>query len=304
MAGIDRMAVAPVRFGHLQVPPLALAPMAGVTDAPFRRLCRQLGAGLAVGEMRAARADLRRTRLGQSRALRLEDEPSPYGAQLLGNDPLELAEAARAEVDAGAEWIDLNLGCPAKKVCHKAAGSALLGDERLVGRLLEAVVAAVPVPVTLKFRTGLDPSRRNAVAIARLAEQAGVAALALHGRTRACGYAGVAEHDTLAEVVAAVRIPVWANGDLGDADRALAVLRRTGAAGVMVGRAVLGEPWRFLALRAALDGREPPPTPSLAQQATWMEALLRARHALFGAQEGVMRSRRTLKAWLQVAKKG
>ena len=206
---------------------LFVAPMAGITDRPFRRLARRFGAALAVSEMVSSRPELRESRKTR---LRLDHagEPGPIAVQIAGSDPQMLAEAARFNVAGGAEIIDINMGCPAKKVCNAAAGSALLSDEDLVAKILEAVVAAVDVPVTLKIRTGPAPGRRNALRVARIAESAGVQALAIHGRTRACMFEGRAEFDTIAEVKAAVRIPVIANGDVQSPEEARRVLEATG----------------------------------------------------------------------------
>jgi tRNA-dihydrouridine synthase B len=223
---------------------LFVAPMAGITDRPFRRLARRFGAALAVSEMVSARPELRNSRKTR---LRLDHagEPGPVSVQIAGADPQMLAEAARLNVDEGAEIIDINMGCPAKKVCNVHAGSALLSDEALVARILEAVVAAVEVPVTLKIRTGPAPERRNALRIARIAESAGIQALAIHGRTRACAFEGQAEYATIAEVKANIRIPVIANGDLQSPEDAKRVLEATGADAIMVGRAAQGRPWLF-----------------------------------------------------------
>src|SRR4029079_531669 len=236
------------------------APMAGVTDRPFRTLCRRFGAGLAISEMVSSRAELRATRksrhilehrcaMGATRKsrLRLEHrgETGPVSVQIAGADPAMMADAARFNAGEGAQIIDINMGCPAKKVCNVAAGSALLSDEGLVARILEAVVAAVDVPVTLKIRTGPSPANRNALRIAKIAEAAGVALLAVHGRTRACGFRGQAEFDTEAEVKAGVRIPVIASGDIGTPEEARRVLEFTGADGIMIGRAAHGRPWIF-----------------------------------------------------------
>jgi tRNA-dihydrouridine synthase B len=223
---------------------LIVAPMAGVTDRPFRTLCRRLGAGMAVSEMVASNSLLYGSEKTMRRANH-EGEPGPVSVQIVGADPAMLAEAARYNVDRGAEIIDINMGCPAKKICNVMAGSALLQDEALVARILRMVVDAVEVPVTLKIRTGWDKVSRNAVNIARIAEASGIAALAIHGRTRACGYAGEAEYDTIASVVAAVKIPVIANGDIATPERARQVLLHTGAAAVMIGRAAQGRPWLF-----------------------------------------------------------
>ena len=223
---------------------LFVAPMAGVTDRPFRTLCRRFGAGLAVSEMVSARPDLRGTRKSR---LRREHggEAGPVSVQIAGADPAQMADAARLNADEGAQIIDINMGCPAKKVCNVAAGSALLSDEALVARILAAVVAAVDVPVTLKIRTGPDPEHRNALRIARIAESAGIRLLAVHGRTRACGFRGRAEFDSVAEVKASVRIPVIANGDIATPEEAKRVLDYTRADGIMIGRAAHGRPWIF-----------------------------------------------------------
>jgi tRNA-dihydrouridine synthase B len=222
--------------------PVVLAPMAGVTDLPFRRLCRRFGAGLAVAEMLTSDSSLWHSRKSK---LRMDhtDEPGPIAVQIAGGEPAQLAEAARLNVERGAQIIDINMGCPAKKVCNRAAGSALLRDEALVASILAAVVAAVPVPVTLKIRTGWSAEQRNGVRIARLAEDCGIQALAVHARTRACGFGGSAEYDTIAAIVAAVAIPVLANGDISSPQQAKDVLDYTGADGVMIGRAAQGRPW-------------------------------------------------------------
>src|SRR5690606_11564822 len=234
-----------MRIGPFQIdPPVILAPMAGVTDKPFRVLCKRLGAGLAVSEMTTSDPRF----WGTGKSLRRMDhagEPDPVGVQIAGTIPEVMADAARHNVDHGAQIIDINMGCPAKKVCNAWAGSALMRDEALVARILEAVVAAVDVPVTLKIRTGWAAGQRNALAIARIAEDAGIAALAIHGRTRDQHYAGEAEYDTIAEVKSRLRIPVVANGDIDSPDKALEVLGRTGADAVMVGRAAQGRPWIF-----------------------------------------------------------
>jgi tRNA-dihydrouridine synthase B len=229
---------------HALVPNVLLAPMAGVTDKPFRVLCKQLGAGLCVSEMTTSDPRFWNT----AKSLHRMDhvgEPAPISVQIAGTEPQVMAEAARFNVDHGAQIIDINMGCPAKKVCNAWAGSALMRDEALVARILETMVAAVDVPVTLKIRTGWAADRRNALAIARIAEASGIAALAIHGRTRDQQYNGVAEYDTIAEVKAALSIPVIANGDIDGPDKAAAVLRHTGCDAVMIGRAAQGRPWIF-----------------------------------------------------------
>ena len=234
-----------------------LAPMAGVTDLPFRRLCRRMGATLAAGEMLAADERLWDTELSRRRRDHT-DEPEPRVVQIAGGDPDSMADAARRNADAGAQIIDLNMGCPAKKVCNRDAGSALLRDEPLVARILAAVVSAVTVPVTLKIRTGWDRETRNAVRIARIAEDSGIAALAIHGRTRACRFEGEAEHRTIAEVKQHVRIPLFANGDIDSPEKAWRVMQCSGADGVMIGRAAQGRPWIFREIEARLAGDATP----------------------------------------------
>ncbi|MBM69376.1 MAG: tRNA dihydrouridine synthase DusB [Haliea sp.] len=260
---------------------VALAPMAGVTDLPFRQLCARLGAGLVVSEMVNSNPRLRNTDKTRLRT-RHDAEIEPRSVQIAGNDPQQMAAAARYNVALGAQVIDINMGCPAKKVCRKAAGSALLADEPLVLDILQAVVAAVQVPVTLKIRTGSSPQARNGVSIARIAEDAGVAALAVHGRTRACAFRGRAEYDTIADIVAAVDIPVFANGDIDSAEKAEAVLRHTGAAGVMVGRAAQGRPWLCGQIAARLATGSTPPAPSLAQQVALLHDHVSALHLFYG----------------------
>jgi tRNA-dihydrouridine synthase B len=232
-----------------------LAPMAGVTDRPFRILCRKLGAGLAASEMLTSDTRLWNTPKSRLR-MSHEGEPEPRVVQLAGADPDVLAEAARLNVDQGAQIIDLNMGCPAKKVCGKLCGSALLKDESLVARILETVVGAVSVPVTLKIRTGWDQEHRNGVSIARIAESSGIQALAVHGRTRADFYDGAAEYETIRAIKSAIRIPVFANGDINAPQKAREVLDFTGADGVMIGRASHGAPWIFRSVNAFLCGGE------------------------------------------------
>ncbi|MCS3903990.1 tRNA-dihydrouridine synthase B [Methylohalomonas lacus] len=241
-----------LRIGSIRLPNnLILAPMAGVTDRPFRQLCRELGAGMAVSEMVSADPRLRDTRKSRLRRDHT-GEPGPRAVQIAGADPAMLADSARFNVDNGAEIIDINMGCPAKKVCNVMAGSALLRDEALVGRILEAVVRAVSVPVTLKIRTGWDKHSINAVTVARMAEASGIQALTVHGRTRACGYRGTAEYVTVGAVKAAVTIPVIANGDIDAPARAAQVLADTGVDGLMIGRGAQGNPWLFRAIREYL----------------------------------------------------
>ena len=270
---------------------LFVAPMAGVTDRPFRMLCRRFGAGLAVSEMVSSRPELRDTRKSKLRVAHA-GEPAPVSVQIVGSDPTRMAQAARYNVDHGAQIIDINMGCPARKVCNVAAGSALLEDESLVGRILEAVVAAVAVPVTLKIRTGPSPARRNASRIACIAESAGVQLLAIHGRTRACGFGGTAEYRTIAEVKSAVRIPVIANGDLDSPEDVARVLAQTGADGVMIGRAAHGRPWIFREIEHYLatgSDLSPPPFAEVRDIVLWH---LDAMYALYGTELGARIARK------------
>jgi tRNA-dihydrouridine synthase B len=223
---------------------IVLAPMAGVTDRPFRMLCRKFGAGLAASEMLTADVRLWDTPKSRRR-MDHTGEPSPRVVQIAGFDPAMLADAARRNVDAGAEIIDINMGCPAKKVCNRLAGSALLQDEMLVARILHAVVAAVSAPVTLKTRTGWDRSNKNGIRIAHIAEDCGIQALAIHGRTRADMYQGAAEHNSVAAIKAEIKIPVFANGDIDSPMRVREILAATGCDGIMIGRAAQGRPWIF-----------------------------------------------------------
>lgn len=268
-----------------------LAPMAGVTDLPFRRLCREMGAGLVVSEMVAADPSTWDTRKSRLR-IQFGDEPAPKSVQIAGYDPQMMAEAARFNVAQGAEIIDINMGCPAKKVCKRAAGSALLQDPQLVDDILQAVVAAVDVPVTLKIRTGWDRHNRNGSTIAKIAEQAGVAALAVHGRTRACRFVGEVEYDTIAEVVEAVSMPVIANGDITTPQKAVAVLEHTGAAAVMIGRGAQGNPWIFNQINHYLDQGELLAPPSTEEIGVMMARHLQALHNFYGEVGGVRISRK------------
>jgi len=270
---------------------LFVAPMAGVTDRPFRKLCKRFGAGLAVSEMVGSNPALRATEKSRRRQDH-RGEAQPIAVQIAGGDPAMMADAARENVDRGAQIIDINMGCPAKKVCNKAAGSALLRDEGLVAGILDAVVGAVDVPVTLKIRTGWEPGNRNAVRVARIAEQAGVRLLAIHGRTRACGFGGTAEYDTIREVKAATRLPVVANGDIATPEDAKRVLDYTGADGVMVGRAAQGAPWIFREIEHFLaTGRRLPP-PSVAEVREVLIAHLAELHEFYGDAAGVRVARK------------
>jgi tRNA-dihydrouridine synthase B len=272
--------------------PIALAPMAGVTDLPFRQLCRRMGAGVAASEMVTSDQRLWKTPKTQLR-LDHRGEPEPRVVQIAGGEPSMMADAARRNAELGAQVIDINFGCPAKKVCNRAAGSALMRDETLVARILAAVVSAAGVPVTMKTRTGWDRGSRNAVAIARIAEQEGVAAIAVHGRTRADFFEGEAEYETVAAVKRAVRIPVFVNGDIDCAGKALKALEQSGADGVMIGRAAQGRPWIFRELRAALEGSSAPP-PSLAETRAIMLSHLEALYSFYGEAKGVRVARKHL----------
>jgi tRNA-dihydrouridine synthase B len=276
-------------------PPLVLAPMAGVTDKPFRLLCKRLGAGYAVSEMTSADPRLWRTRKS-ARRLDHAGEPAPVGVQIAGADSEALAAAAQHAVAHGAEIVDINMGCPAKKVCSAWAGSALLKDEALVARIVTAVVRAVHVPVTLKIRTGWDREHRNGVRIARIAEDAGIAALAVHGRTRDMLYTGEAEYETIAAIKQAVRIPVLANGDVTSPEKARDVLAATHADGLMIGRAAQGRPWIFREIAHFLStGQRLPPPPVRFVRDTLLEHV-QALHEFYGEPAGVRIARKHL-AW-------
>jgi len=255
--------------------------MAGITDLPFRTLCRHLGAGLVVSEMVASDTRLLHTRKGSLR-IRHDNEPAPRSVQIVGWDPRMMAEAARFNQDLGADIIDINMGCPAKKVCNKAAGSALLKDEELVERILRDVVSAVDVPVTLKIRTGWDPEHRNGVRIARIAEDAGIQSLAVHGRTRACAFKGMVEFDTIAAIKAQVSIPVFANGDITTPQRAKEALDHTKADGIMIGRAAQGNPWIFRELVHYLATGAHLPSPTLIEVRALVMHHLQALHEFYG----------------------
>lgn len=278
---------------HSIVPALVLAPMAGVTDKPFRQLCKRLGAGLAVSEMTISNPRLWHTQKSLHRMDHV-GEPAPISVQIAGTEPAQLAEAARYNVDHGAQIIDINMGCPAKKVCNAWAGSALMRDEALVARILQAVVAAVDVPVTLKIRTGWDADHRNGLQIARIAEDAGIAALAVHGRTRDQQYGGAAEYDTIAKIKSALRIPVMANGDIDSPQKALAVLRATGADALLIGRAAQGRPWIFREVAHYLATGELLPPPGLTEIRDILLGHLRALHEFYGEHQGVRIARKHL----------
>ncbi len=270
---------------------LIVAPMAGVTDRPFRMLCKRMGAGMAVSEMVASNSLLYGSEKTKRRANH-EGEVDPISVQIVGADPKMLAEAAKYNVDHGAQIIDINMGCPAKKICNVMAGSALLQNEPLVGQLLEAVVGAVNAPVTLKIRTGWDTHNRNAVRIAQIAEDAGIQALAIHGRTRACAYTGNAEYDTIAAVKASVSIPVIANGDITTPEKARYVLQYSGADAVMIGRAAQGRPWLFREIEYFLQTGQHLPPPEVAEIHRVMLAHVIDLYDFYGEQSGLRIARK------------
>ncbi|HEY2979044.1 MAG TPA: tRNA dihydrouridine synthase DusB [Burkholderiaceae bacterium] len=273
---------------------LFVAPMAGVTDRPFRQLCRRLGAGYAVSEMVTSKRELWGS-LKTSRRANHEGESAPIAVQIAGVDPAEMADAARYNIDRGARVIDINMGCPAKKVCNVFAGSALMSNAPLAQRIVQAVVAACQphgVPVTLKIRTGRNEHERNAVALAQAAEASGIAMVTVHGRTREQGFLGLAEYDTIAAVKAALRIPVVANGDIHSAAKALAVLRHTGADALMIGRAAQGRPWIFREIAHELATGRPLAPPATADVRRWLLGHLNDHYALHGEDSGVRSARK------------
>lgn len=270
---------------------LFVAPMAGVTDRPFRQLCKRFGAGLAVSEMVASNSLLWGSVKTRRRANH-EGEAKPISVQIAGADPDMMADAARYNVEQGAQIVDINMGCPAKKVCNTMAGSALLRDELLVGRILTAVVKAVDVPVTLKFRTGWDPAHKNAINVTRIAEESGVQLLSLHGRTRACGFSGRAEYDTIREVKRRTRLPVVANGDITTPEDARSVLEYTAADGIMVGRAAQGRPWIFREIEHYLSTGERLASPLVSEIHSVLVAHLHDLYAFYGLETGVKVARK------------
>lgn len=287
--------MSPLRLGSLELPNrLFVAPMAGVTDRPFRVLCKRLGAGYAVSEMVTSRRELWDS-LKTSRRADHAGEPAPIAVQIAGTEPIMMAEAAVYNIERGAQVIDINMGCPAKKVCNVWAGSALMRDAPLALRIVEAVVSACAprgVPVTLKMRTGWCAAERNAVALAREAERLGIALLTVHGRTREQGYGGAAEYDTVAAVKAAVGVPVVANGDIDSPEKAREVLRATGCDAIMVGRAAQGRPWIFREIAHFLaTGEHLPPPPTLEAKG-WLLEHLRDHHGLYGEYTGVRSARK------------
>jgi tRNA-dihydrouridine synthase B len=283
-----------VKIGPYNIdPPIGLAPMAGVTDKPFRLLCKRLGAGIATTEMTTSDPKLWTTRKSLQRMDHV-GEPDPVSVQIAGYDPAMLAEAARYNADQGARIIDINMGCPAKKVCNVYAGSALLQDEALVARILATVVGAVDIPVTLKIRTGWNRDNRNGVRIARIAQDSGIAALAVHGRTRADLYAGEAEYDTIAAIKQAVTIPVFANGDVDTPRKAKTVLDRTGCDGLLIGRAAQGRPWIFREIAHFLATGQELPSPSTDEVGAILIEHLENLYAFYGEQQGVRIARKHL----------
>lgn len=277
---------------------VVLAPMAGVTDVPFRRLCTNLGAGLAVSEMVTSDPNLWKSRKSETR-LRHDVEIEPRAVQIAGSDPKQMAEAARLNADLGAQIIDINMGCPAKKVCKKLAGSALLQDEKLVSDILEAVVASVTIPVTLKIRTGTSPDKRNGTTIARIAESSGIASLAVHGRTRACKFKGQVEYDTIAQIVDSVKIPVIANGDITTPEQAASILEYTGAAAIMIGRAAQGRPWIFREINHFLEFGKHREAPKTQEIQSILLSHLQALHEFYGEYMGVRIARKHVNWYLK-----
>jgi tRNA-dihydrouridine synthase B len=273
---------------------LFVAPMAGVTDRPFRMLCKRLGAGYAVSEMVTSRKDLWNS-LKTSRRADHVGEPAPIAVQIAGTEPAMMAEAAAYNIDRGAQIIDINMGCPAKKVCNKWAGSALMRDEAAALAIIEAVVKACErhrIPVTLKMRTGWCDTERNALTLARAAETAGIAMVTVHGRTREQGYKGLAEYDTIAAVKAALRIPVVANGDIDGPEKALAVLKATGADALMIGRAAQGRPWIFREIAHYLATGQHCPPPPTREVKQWLTSHLLDHYQLYGEDAGVRSARK------------
>ncbi len=281
-----------MKIGSYELPNnLFLAPMAGVTDRPFRQLCKRMGAGMAVSEMVSSNSLL----WGSKKTLRRADhdgETEPVSVQIVGADPALMAQAAKFNVDQGAQIIDINMGCPAKKICKVAAGSALLQDEKLVAEILAAVVGAVSIPVTLKIRTGWDTDNRNGAAIAHIAEDSGIQLLAVHGRTRACAYRGDAEYDTIAKIKQTVSIPVIANGDIRTPEKAKHVLEYTGVDGIMIGRAAQGRPWIFREISHFLETGTHLPEPDVTEVRDILLAHMHNLYDFYGEYTGVRVARK------------
>ncbi|MFI4937062.1 MAG: tRNA dihydrouridine synthase DusB [Candidatus Berkiellales bacterium] len=281
-----------MKIGPYQIDnPIILAPMAGVTDRPFRQLCKDLGAGLAVSEMVGANSLLHGSEKTRRRANH-EGETRPCSVQIVGANPEMMADAARFNEQMGAEIIDINMGCPAKKVCNTASGSALLKDEPLVAKILNAVVNAVNIPVTLKIRTGWDQDHRNGVRIAKMAEDCGIKALAIHGRTRACMFRGEAEYETIAAIKNAVKIPIIANGDITTPEKAKWVLDQTGADAIMIGRGAQGRPWIFQEISHYLRTHEALPAPTFKTVHDLMINHMKNLYAFYGEVRGVLMARK------------
>jgi len=278
--------------------PVIAAPMAGVTDKPYRQVCRENGAGMVVSEMVTSQLDLRHSTKSRYR-LDLSGEPEPVVVQIVGTNPQELAQAAQYNVGNGAQIIDINMGCPAKKVCKKAAGSALLANESLVNEILSTVVKAVDVPVTVKIRTGQTPNERNATTIAKIAEDAGIKSLTIHGRTRQCKFVGAIEYDTIAEVKQLIKIPVIANGDICTPEQAKSVLAYTNADAVMIGRAAQGQPWLFKQVADYLSNDKHSARPNLLNRAQMIVNHLKAIHLFYGNPLGVRLARKHIKWYLE-----
>ena len=290
---------APLHIGPYALPHRALvAPMAGVTDRPYRQLCKRLGAGYAVSEMAASNPQLWHS-VKTARRIDHAGEMEPKAVQIAGADPAMMAEAARFNVERGAQIIDINMGCPVKKVCNVFAGSALMGNEPLAVRIIEAVVSAVPVPVTVKMRTGVDPDHRNAVQLARAAESAGAVMITVHGRSRACRYHGPVDYATIGEVKAAVRIPVVANGDIDSPEKARDVLAQTGADAVMIGRAAQGRPWIFREVDHFLVHGTHLPAPTWREVRDVLLAHLDDHYRFYGEFTGVRSARKHIAWYLQ-----
>lgn len=283
---VDPSTLGPIIGMHQLSGPAILAPMAGITDAPFRRLCQQFGAALTATEMTLASHGISRT-AGPGSRLDFRGTTGLRAIQIAGSEPAQMATAAREAADLGAQIIDINMGCPAKKVCKKLAGSALLKDETLVARILSSVVDASPVPVTLKMRTGWDRTHRNGVRIARLAESVGVTALSVHGRTRACRFKGHAEYETIREIKSAVNIPVFANGDIDSPEIADQVMQTTGADGVMIGRGAQGRPWIFAQIKHFFLKKVPLAMPSIDSRRDIIQSHLDAIYLFYGEKIGV-----------------
>lgn len=278
--------------------PIVLAPMAGVTDHPFRRICRTYGAGLTASEMTTADTNLWNSAKSRTR-MTFDGGDGLRVVQIAGSEPEQMAVATRRAVDQGAQIVDINMGCPAKKVCKKLAGSALLKDESLVKRILEAVVSATSAPVTLKIRTGWDEANRNGVTIATIAEQSGISAIAVHGRTRACAYRAPAEYETIKAIKAAVCIPVFANGDIDTAQKAEAVIEKTGVDGIMLGRSACGQPWIFFQILEYLSKKKLVSMPSLIKRRDTIISHLDAMYRLYGEEKGVRVARKHLTWYCQ-----